>query len=652
MEKKSFFQQSKPAFIAIVVLCAMLVGTISYTNYKKGLWEKDIRANLMDVLVGKKSKLEKALYSRIYYTRGVAAFVSLKPDINNIEFEELAKEYIKNDTVIGTMALSKNCVITAVYPIQGHEAAIGLNLLEHPGRKEIVEKTIETHQTFIAGPVELVEGGIAFISYTPIFEKRMQTRESFWGVTDIVIKKQSLLNEAEFVPSSGGFDFALRGYNGLGEKGSVFWGDPAIFDKNPVTIHIDLPIGTWVLAGIPTVGWNKFPNQDKAITYILFVSSFIISMLIWLFTRALFKIRQNERELSAIFASMDNMIVEFDSKGEYLKIPPINDAILYKDRTELIGKTVYEIFEKELADFFLDAIQKCIRTKQLVVIEYPLEIKERKCWFEARIICKSNDTVIFNAFDITDRKLKEEIISHSEKQLKELVAMKDKFFSIIAHDLRNPVGSYKALSDLFLVDYDSFSDEERKELLQNLKDSSNNLYQLLEDLLKWSLSQSGSFVVNKIPLNISSLCASAMQSVELNARGKSIQLTNKIDESLEITADPDLTATILRNLISNALKFTNKGGHVKIDAQVVQLGTDRYLKVNITDNGIGISPEKIDSLFRIDQSVSTSGTEKEKGTGLGLLLCKELVEKQGGNIFVESNLDHGSVFSFTLPYPS
>ncbi len=652
IKQKSVIRQTSPAIIALVAFLFLLVGTMSYTNYKKGLWEKDIKAKLLDLLVGKKSKLEKALYSRIYYTRGVAAFVALKPDITSVEYEELAKEYIKNDTVIGTMALSKDCIITSIYPTKGHEAAIGLNLLQHPERKEIVEKTIETRQTFVAGPVELVEGGEAFISYTPIFDKRNPSKDIFWGVTDIVIKLHSLLNEVHFSTSDGKFEYALRGYNGLGEKGNTFWGNPGIFNNNPVSVHIDLPLGSWVLAGIPVGGWNQYSNQDKTLSVILIFSSFIISVLIWLFTRALLKIRQNEREMTAIFACLDNIIVEYSSRGEYLKIPPINDAILFRDKSELLGRTVYEVFDKELADFFYEAIQRCIRTQQLVVLEYPLDIKGKKHWFSARISYKSNNTVIFSAFDITERKLNEEIIRQSEERLKELVVMKDRFFSIIAHDLRNPVGGIKALTGLFLEDFENFTDEEKKESLRNINDSSNNLYNLLEDLLEWSRSQSGSLVVNAQSVPINSLCNNVILQLESVAKAKDIEITNLISDDIQVFADSDLTSAILRNLFSNAIKFTNRGGEIRISSDLIDVNGASFFKINVVDKGIGMNPEKVETLFSLDQAVSTVGTENEQGTGLGLLLCKELVEKQNGQISVTSELGKGSTFSFTLPLPT
>jgi len=648
-QKNKILRQLQPAAIAVFAFLFLLTATISYTNYKQGLWEKDIRANLLDVLIGKKSKLEKALYSRIYYTRGVAAFVALKPDITTEEFNELAREYIKNDSVIGTMALSRNCVINAIYPLEGHEAAIGLDLLKHLERKDIVEKTISTHQTFVAGPVELVEGGVAFISYTPIFDKKSKTQNLFWGVTDIVIKQKSLFNEAHFFTPEDSFEFALRGYNGSGGNGAVFWGNKEVFEQNPVTINVDLPIGTWVLAGIPTDGWNQYPNQDKAISFILFFSSFIIGILIWLFSRALLKIKQNEKELKAIFGSMDSLIVEFDSKGEYLKIAPTNDRILFRPKQELIGKTVHQIFDKDKADMMLESIQECLRSKKLTVIEYPLNINGKECWFSARISYKTEDTVIFNAFDISERKKGEELILQSEIRLKELNEMKDKFFSIIAHDLRNPVGNMKYISELLIDRYDSLSPDQVKELHEIVKLSSTNLHLLLEDLLEWARSQSGNIVVKQQKIELNELSSDQIAQFETLAQQKEIKLINEIKPTAFAIADPDLTGIILRNIISNAIKFTRKGGRICISSEEFNTENGQYLKVTISDNGVGIDPKKLDTLFCMDTSVSTLGTENEQGTGFGLLLCKELIEKQGGLISVSSVEGEGSAFSFTLP---
>ena len=651
MKKHPIFSKKRllPFIFALFTFIILILSVLSYTNHTKGQWEKDERANLLDLLTSKKSNLEKALYSRIYYTRGVATYVSLNPNITNSEFHELAKEYIRKDSVIGTMALSKNCVINAIYPVEGHESAIGLDLLSHPERKEIVQNTIETKLTFVAGPVELIEGGSAFISYTPIFIKKGVDQNDFWGVTDIVIKKNRLIDEAKLKITENGYSFVLRGTNGTGKNGEVFWGEPTIFNNNPVIIPINLPIGNWELAAIPITGWGNYLDQDKTLFIILIVSVFIISFLILLITKALIKISNNEKEMKAILQSIDSIIVEFNFEGEYLNINYSNKDLLYLPEEEIIGKNIFEVFSNQQALQFKNAIEKCATEQRLVNIEYPLQIKNKQHWFAARITPKSENTVILNAYDITEKKQQEKLLIQSKKNLKKLNNMKDQFFSIIAHDLKNPLGAQKVVLDLLVDNYNSMEDKKIKKLLKATQNSSVQLNNLLENLLKWSMSQSGKIVIQNETLNIGKSFEELFRQLNAMAKLKDITILNTIQKNATIIADPDLTALIIRNLVSNALKFTKRNGVVKISSNLTIINKKSFQKISISDTGMGIHTDKLKHLFRIDKTESSIGTENEKGTGLGLLLCREFIEKQGGEIFVESTYGKGSVFSFTLP---
>ena len=638
-----------PVLFASLFFLVLLSVSYYYISYKRGQWEKDIRANLLEILIGKKSKLEKALSSRIYYTKGVAAFVSVNPDLTNQDFYQLAKELIKKDSVISSMSISPNCVLSAIYPLQGHEEAIGLNLLEHPQRREIVEKTIETQKTFVAGPLQLVEGGIAFISYTPIFNRLPNQNGQFWGMTDIVIYKDKLLKEASFSPTENGFKYALKGADGKGNSGDIFWGAPSVFEQKPVSIIIDLPDGEWILAASPETGWSSFLDQDKTLGYLLILSSIIISFLFWLVIRAQQKIRTNANELKAIFNSMHNLIVEYNSQGEYLKIPPTNKSLLFKPEKELIGKTVHEVFEPEMANLFLGAIKKCIHSQSLVVIEYPLLIGKDEHWFMGRLSYKGEDSVIFNAYDITEKKRDEESIRQSERKLKSLNATKDKFFSIIAHDLRNPLASFQSMIELMATDYDSYDDDQKKKLIHSMYSSSINLNELLENLLNWSLSQKNELQLHGQKLFLKKLANEGIKNVEHGAIKKEITIKNLISEDAVVFCDQQATHTVLRNLLSNALKFSDQKGTIQLQSSLVSEGSTNDHIISVSDNGIGIQQSRVADIFRVDIQSSTPGTNNEKGSGLGLILCKELIEKQNGNIWIESEEGKGTTVYFTLP---
>lgn len=245
-----------------------------------------------------------------------------------------------------------------------------------------------------------------------------------------------------------------------------------------------------------------------------------------------------------------------------------------------------------------------------------------------------------------------EIIDSSNKKLQaafddihQLNAMKDKFFSIIAHDLKNPIGSFRDITKMMYEMHDDFSDEERIEFLQLIKESSDKLYLLLENLLEWSRSQKNQLVYNPKKINLYDIVNNNKEIHSIIAENKRISLINNVAENTFVTADIDLLSTILRNLISNAIKFTPENGKVIIKS----MHKDNFVIVSVKDSGIGMTQDVIEKLFRIDVNTTTLGTSQEKGSGLGLILCKEFVEKHGGTIWVESKPNEGSTFYFTLP---
>jgi signal transduction histidine kinase len=239
----------------------------------------------------------------------------------------------------------------------------------------------------------------------------------------------------------------------------------------------------------------------------------------------------------------------------------------------------------------------------------------------------------------------EEILHKYAEELKELNATKDKFFSIIAHDLRNPFTSILGASEVLAANAEDFDLDTIKKFSTLLHDAGKNGYAVLENLLEWSRSQTGrlSYIPRKI--NMVEIIQQNLENIKLAAGQKEIGLQLSVPEDLFITADLNMTHTILRNLLNNALKFTNRKGFVHIGATQ----TEKEVIITVRDNGIGISEEDQKKLFRLDVKFTQIGTSEERGTGLGLLLCKEFVEKQGGKIWVESIPGHGSTFKFSLP---
>ena len=233
----------------------------------------------------------------------------------------------------------------------------------------------------------------------------------------------------------------------------------------------------------------------------------------------------------------------------------------------------------------------------------------------------------------------------SEKQLIELNKNKDKFFSIISHDLRSPFNSLVGLSDILVNDIDSLSKEEVKYFSQNIYDASKGVLNLVDRLLEWSRLQTGKMHFAPKAVSLYKLVNEISELLKGNTIRKNIDLKNEVRENTYIYADEDMLTSILQNLISNALKFTGINGHIKI----FDRDADNFVEVYVRDDGIGMTDEATEKLFHIETSSTTLGTAREKGTGLGLILCKELVEKNNGKIRVKSRTGKGTTFIFSVP---
>ncbi len=328
--------------------------------------------------------------------------------------------------------------------------------------------------------------------------------------------------------------------------------------------------------------------------------------------------------------------------------------------TEIMGKTDFDLYPKELAEAFFADDQVVLQTGQPVLNreEFVFDNNGLKKWLLTSKLPMKDEVgnitgIIGIGRDITIRRQALEEIKLKNEELSSINAEKDKFFSIIAHDLKGPFTGFLGLTRIMAEELPSLTAVEVQIMAESMRNSANSLYHLLENLLEWSQIQQGAIPFHPVAIQLGEVVGSNIDMIYESAKRKEIEITTDIADGLLAYADMNMFQTIIRNLVLNAIKFTHKRGKVSISAKAT---TDNYIEISIQDTGIGMSQNMIDNLFRIDVQTNRTGTEAEPSTGLGLLLCKEFSEKNGGKIRVESqeaNLPAGkaggSTFYFTLP---
>lgn len=369
-------------------------------------------------------------------------------------------------------------------------------------------------------------------------------------------------------------------------------------------------------------------------------------------------------ELALSAANEDNATYEKMRSYEHLyqcyrQLGDFSNALHYKEEHEgMIDLLQREKDERELAEkeslYEISKMENSISKLEAVRLQREREIEAQKQFRNVLmlVIALVVTILLMTVFLYLSKrrsnkqlKAKNAIIQAQNIQLQELNATKDKFFSIISHDVKGPLNSLSSFAGLLINHTDKLSKEDIQMLAKDLDKSLKNLFALLENLLEWSRSQTGNIEFTPEPFDLTTVLTENKALLEAQAANKKIQIIQDHTTHLTIKAHRHSITTVVRNLLSNAIKFTPEGGTITL-AMVPNGST---VTVSVKDTGVGMSPEVIEKLFRIDTKHSTKGTADEKGTGLGLILCKDFIEKNGGNLGVSSELNKGSTFYFTLP---
>jgi len=353
---------------------------------------------------------------------------------------------------------------------------------------------------------------------------------------------------------------------------------------------------------------------------------------------------ESRKKLNTVVETIPDLLFHFNREGKFVNFYQTSKTHqLFIEPSQFVGKSIYDVLDKPLADKIQKAINKTLH-KNSYEFEYEAFIGEMK-YFHARCAQLNEHEIIIISSDISKLKKSENQLKQNSKELKQLNADKDRFMQILAHDLRNPFNALLGFSDLLLRNFKNYDDDLIKYYLDIIKQTSERTYLMLDELLLWSKSQAGKLPFEPTSINLSNLIASIYSETQTNAQRKNITIKLSVPENFQIFADGNMLKTVIRNLVSNAIKFTRKDGEIKIISHI----DNGNVVIAVADNGIGINKTDQEKLWNISNPHTTVGTDNEKGTGLGLLLCKDFVEKHGGKIWVESDEGFGSNFKIQLP---
>ena len=354
-------------------------------------------------------------------------------------------------------------------------------------------------------------------------------------------------------------------------------------------------------------------------------------------------------QLQLITDNLPVLISYVNKKEEYLFVNNTYYKIFGIKPEDIIGKTILNLIGEEHYSNIKPHITKVLTgeevTYESTFSKATYSETHQKISFVPDMQNGEVLGFIILVVDLTERWRNEQLINEQKNELQQLNDEKNKFFSIIAHDMRSPLNSLAGVTELLLENVSSGNTgqiEEYATMISSLATKSNTL---LRNLMEWTQAQTGRTKYEPTILNLHQLAYDICTLYSGTANQKDIKLLIEMSLDIAVKADKDMLSTVLRNLISNAIKFTLRGGNIDVTAEK----TDNWVKITISDNGVGIPENSIHKLFSLGGKFSTKGTNNEEGTGLGLILCKEFVEKHGGKIWVESELGKGSKFIFTVP---
>lgn len=628
-------------------------------------------------------RLEAQINANFYLTRGLIAFVETHPSLNQETFHKIAANLLRQHSFIKTIALAPNNIIEFMHPIEGNEKAIGLDYQLNESQWPAIKIAIDSKKTVVAGPVNLVQGGSAFISRTPIYidSENLNQNDHYWGLASIVIDKEQLFNSAGFYNQDLDISVAAKGTDGLGAQGGFIAGDEKVFLDNPVVLDVHLPEGRWQLAAVPIKGWN----QTSPYRIWIFAGGVVFSLLtgfgvfIWLrgLTRAQRKLEEahekailatqalqdNENFLNAIIENIPDMV--FVKEAQDLKFVRFNKAaesITGYSKQDVLGKNDYDLFPKDQADFFTDIDKDVLFKGKLVTLPAePVQTvhQGKRILHTKKIPILGSDNsaqyLLGISEDITDRIMAEEEKKSLGLQLQQAQKMEaiGLMAGGVAHDLNNLLAAITGYPELLLRRLPE--DSELRQPLNIMMDTGKRATAIVADLLTVARGVASYKQIASLNTLINEYLNSP-ECASIRDLHSDINIHTQLDPKLK----PTIVSSVhikkcLMNLVNNAAEAIHGKGSIVFktwNESVTQqkngegyVPFGNYVVLSIQDSGEGISSNDIEHIFEPFYTKKIMG---KSGTGLGLAVVWNTMQDHHGKILVQSDT-RGTLFKLYFP---
>lgn len=642
------------AKVALLTALAFVVASFIAVMFDKAderLLEEESRLELLEQLNQVETSLENKLKKQAQLTAAIASYIQAQPNLTQTQFDTLAANLtLASGGLIG-IQLEKDQRISHVYPAWeferfGDQSVSELYSIQKDGE-------VSPKPYFVDG----ISDKDVLLSRTPIrvklkSEDSGEMTESLWGYVILVFDIEAAVKASGVLDQNYPVSIALVFKPEDRPEEEIVFGNTDVLSPKAVSIGISLPNGDWSLVGLD-LGWEEILRRHRLhrrmieVIAVIFLTLATFYFLNYLRGRGLvsdaeYARHESERQFAHLVreAAADPIAI-FDREGKILEFNDESAHALGYSREEMAHLTVYDVDCGHTVEELKSGLENLkpgkialLRTKHKHKngTEIPVEVRL------GVVETTEGLRVISMVRDISAQK-------RYEEELENLNRDKDKFFSIIGHDLKGPLSGFLGLTEMLATDSEAFSPKELKLLGGEMNKAGKNLFNLLEDLLDWSRLQMGRIECDPQNFSMTDIIESNISLLSVNARNKDIDLISKCDPDSAVHADLEMINTVVRNLISNSIKFTARGGSVTIAA----VRSHDEIVTTVSDTGVGMSEDQVANLFVAGRSKRTEGTEKEKGTGFGLLLCYELIVRNGGELHVESKLGEGSSFSFNLP---